>query len=78
MVTSFVIFKFKSCPNDISPLNTFGFGLKSGLRYINNERSFQDVKIDEGEQCVKSNVGQMGVWVIELNLRTIYKGIDQF
>jgi hypothetical protein len=60
LVKSFVTFKFKSCPTD---LNYFSL---SGLVYKPN---LKGIKIVDGQQCIGSNVGQMGVWVSDVTSR---------
>jgi hypothetical protein len=56
-VKSFVTFKFKSCPKDLT------LRASSGLNYIRIDGNLQEVIIDDGQQCIGSNVGQVGVWV---------------
>jgi hypothetical protein len=59
-VKSFVIFKFKSCPNDLIYYSS------SGLNYKRIDESLQEVIIYNGQQCFGSNVGQTGVWVSDV------------
>ena len=56
-VKSFVAFKFKSCPTDLTLQSS------SGLNYKRINGSLQEVIIPNGQQCTGSNVGQVGVWV---------------
>jgi hypothetical protein len=56
-VKSFVTFKFKSCPNDITLIASSGLVYKPNLKGI---------KIVDGQQCIGSNVGQTGVWVSDV------------
>jgi hypothetical protein len=71
---SFVTFKFISCPKNYYK----GFGIEdispSGLSYLNNEGNLEESYIENGQQCVGSNVGQTGVWVKELSFWNISKG----
>jgi hypothetical protein len=57
LVKSFVTFKFKSCPTDLNYFSSSGLVYKPDLKGI---------KIVDGQQCIGSNVGQMGVWVSEV------------
>jgi hypothetical protein len=66
-VKSFVIIKFKSCPNDIK------LGASSGLNYIGIDGSLQEVIIPNGQQCSGSNVGQAGVWVSDVTSKGKFK-----
>jgi hypothetical protein len=59
-VKSFVAFKFKSCPKDQY------YYASSGLNYIGIDGTLKEVKIEDGQQCTESNVGQMGVWVSDV------------
>jgi hypothetical protein len=60
-VKSFVTFKFKSCPKDLTLQSS------SGLNYKSGDGSLKEIKIFDGQQCIGSNVGQTGVWVNDLN-----------
>ncbi len=62
-VKSFVAFKFKSCP-----LRIFS---SSGLNYKKIDGSLKEVKIEDGQQCSGSNVGQTGVWVSDVTSKGI-------
>jgi hypothetical protein len=66
-VKSFVTFKFKSCPKDIT------LEVASGLNYIRINGSLQEVIIANGQQCTGSNVGQAGVWVSDVTSRSKLK-----
>jgi hypothetical protein len=59
-VKSIVIFKFKSCPKDLSYYSS------PGLNYKRIDGSLQEVIIAFNQQCIGSNVGQTGVWVIDV------------
>ncbi len=58
-VKSFVIFKYKSCPNDATLYSSSGLNHKYGI-YLD------EFIIANGQQCSSSNVGHKGVWVIEV------------
>ena len=53
---SFVIFKFIMCPTDIDYYAPSGLTLTSG----------ESFSIPNKKQCLSSNVGQKGVWVIDV------------
>jgi hypothetical protein len=57
---SFVAFKFKSCPSDLT------LEASSGLNYKRFDGRLQEVIIYNGQQCSGSNVGQAGVWVSDV------------
>jgi hypothetical protein len=59
-VKSFVTFKFKSCPTDLNYFSSSGLVYKPKLKGI---------KIVDGQQCIGSNVGQIGVWVSEVTTK---------
>jgi hypothetical protein len=59
-VKSFVTFKFKSCPKDLT------YFASSGLNYKRIDGKLQEVIIANGQQCSGSNVGQTGVWVSDV------------
>jgi hypothetical protein len=59
-VRSFVAFKFKSCPTDLTLQSS------SGLNYKSGDGKLQEVLIPNGQQCIGSNVGQTGVWVSDV------------
>jgi len=63
-VNSFVTFKFKSCPIN-SNLN--------GLNFKKIDGSVKEIKIIGGQQCIGSNVGQKGVWVIDVTSEGKFK-----
>jgi hypothetical protein len=56
---SYVIFKYTSCPSDLSVL------AKSGLNYENLGK-FKEIIIEDGQQCNSSNVLKAGLWVTEV------------
>jgi hypothetical protein len=62
---SYVTFKFKSCPLDLALRSSTGINHK-----INHE-----VSIDYDQQCSSSNIGQTGVWIIEVTSLTSGKEI---
>jgi hypothetical protein len=66
-VKSFVIFKFKSCPKDLT------YYASSGLSYIRIDGSLQEVIIEDGQQCIGSNIGQTGVWVYDVTSKSKLK-----
>jgi len=60
---SYVVFRFKSCPTDLTLRSSAGINHK-------NLETLNEVTIDY-QHCSSSNVGQTGVWVIEVtSLRT--------
>jgi hypothetical protein len=59
-VKSFVAFKYKSCPTDLKYYSS------SGLNYIGIYGRLQVLIIENGQQCIQSNVGQAGVWVYDV------------
>ncbi len=61
-LTSFVIFKYKSCPSDITLLSL------SGLNHRNNANNLDEINIIDGQLCTFSNVKQTGVWVSEVTV----------
>jgi hypothetical protein len=68
-VKSFVIFKFKSCPTDLE------YYVSSGLTYKRIDGSLKEVIIPNGQQCIGSNVGQTGVWVIDVTSKCKIKAL---
>ena len=58
-IKSFVAFNFGSCPTDLY------FSSAAGLNY-NNEGIFEKFIIPKGKECLSSNVGKTGVWVLEV------------
>jgi hypothetical protein len=58
-LNSYVIFKYISCPNDLSVL------AKSGLDY-ENEGKLKEIIIKDSQQCISSNVLKAGIWVSEV------------
>jgi hypothetical protein len=58
-IKSYVLYKYKACPSDLA------LKASSGLTH-NNTGTLKEVIIDHGQQCTSSNVGQTGVWVIEV------------
>ncbi len=58
-IKSYVLYKYKACPSDLA------LKASSGLTH-NNTGNLKEVIIDHGQQCTSSNVGQTGVWVIEV------------
>jgi len=58
-IQSYVIFKFILCPSDLT------IKAPSGLNLKLDTTALKEVSIDNNQQCTLSNVGQMGVWVIE-------------
>ncbi len=66
-VKSFVVFKFKSCPKDLT------LRASSGLNYKRIDGSLQEVIIPNGQQCTGSNLGQTGVWVSDVTSRSKLK-----
>jgi hypothetical protein len=64
---SFVTFKFKSCPTDLT------LEAASGLNYKRIDGSLQEVIIENGQQCTGSNVGQTGVWVSDVTSKSKLK-----
>jgi hypothetical protein len=71
-VKSFVIFKFKSCPNDLT------LEAASGLNYIRIDGNLKEVEIEDGQQCIGSNVGQTGVWVNDVTDVNTYSKLKLF
>ncbi len=63
---SYVTFKYSSCPTDFSLRAPSGLNLK-------NDGFFEEVKIEDDQQCTGSNVGQAGVWVSEVTLKRYSK-----
>jgi hypothetical protein len=63
---SYVTFKYTSCPTDFSLRAPSGLNLK-------NDGVFEEVKIEDDQQCTGSNVGQAGVWVSEVTLKRYSK-----
>ena len=60
-IKSYVLFKFNKCPPDLTLRSS------SGLNYRNKvTESLKEIPIDNGQQCTSSNVGQTGIWVIEV------------
>ena len=59
-IKSYVAYKFISCPADLT--------LKAlvGLNHNQSANTLKEVAIDNGQQCLYSNVGQMGVWLSEV------------
>jgi hypothetical protein len=68
-VKSFVAFKFKSCPKDLTLQSS------SGLNYKQIDGKLQEVIITNGQQCIGSNVGQTGVWVIDVTSKGKIKAL---
>jgi hypothetical protein len=66
-VKSFVTFKFKSCPKDLTLQSS------SGLNYKRINGSLQEVIIANGQQCTGSNLGQAGVWVSDVTSKSKLK-----
>jgi hypothetical protein len=66
-VKSFVVFKFKSCPTDLE------YYVSSGLNYIGINGILQEVIIEDGQQCIGSNVGLVGVWVNDVTTNSKLK-----
>jgi len=58
-IQSYVIFKFILCPSDLT------IKAPSGLNLKLDTAALKEVSIYNNQQCTLSNVGQMGVWVIE-------------
>jgi hypothetical protein len=58
-IKSYVLYKYKACPTDLA------LKASSGLTH-SNSGILKEVIIDHGQQCTSSNVGQTGVWVIEV------------
>ncbi len=65
---SYVVFRFKSCPTDLTLRSSAGINHKN-LELLN------EVTIDYDQHCSSSNVGQTGVWVIEVTSLTTGKEI---
>jgi hypothetical protein len=59
LIRSYVIFKFKSCLNDLTLYSS------SGLYHDNMGYYSEDI-IPNNQECTWSNVGQVGVWVTEV------------
>jgi hypothetical protein len=59
-VKSFVAFTFKSCPTDLT------LKASSGLNYKRINGDFQELIIENGQQCIGSNIGHVGVWVYDV------------
>jgi hypothetical protein len=60
---SYVVFRFKSCPTDLTIRSSTGVNHK----YL---ETLNEVTIDYDQHCSSSNVGQTGVWVIEVTSLT--------
>jgi hypothetical protein len=56
-VNSYAIFKYVSCPTDLS-VNSL-----SGLNHKNELGNLQEISINKGQECTSSNVNQTGLWV---------------
>ena len=69
---SFIIFKYTSCPKDLT------LRASSGLNLVKKDGNLQEVKIPDGQQCTGSNVDQKGVWVSDVTLRNNSKGNSFF
>ena len=63
---SYVVFRFKSCPTDLTMRSS------TGINHENLE-AFNEVSIDYDQHCSSSNIGQTGVWVIEVTSLTTGK-----
>jgi hypothetical protein len=61
---AFVTFKYTSCPTGIDSWQG-----SPALAYINNDGTWKEIKIGDGEQCTESNVGQTGIWVFDVTSR---------
>jgi hypothetical protein len=68
-VKSFVTFKYKSCPTDLY------YHSSSGLNYKRIDGTLKEVKIEDGQQCTESNVGQVGVWVSDVTSKGKIKAL---
>ena len=61
-IKSYVIFKYTSCPTDLT--------LKTPSGLNSNKNGFlTDIKIPQGKECSSSNVKQKGVWVSEVTTK---------
>ena len=60
---SYAIFKFIQCPAELTLKASSGLNHKAS---INNASTLKEITIDNGQQCTSSNVGQTGIWVIEV------------
>jgi len=58
-IKSYVIFKYTSCPNDLT------LEASSGLN-SNNNGNLTEILIPQDQECSLSNVKQKGVWVSEV------------
>jgi hypothetical protein len=54
---SFVVYKYKSCPSELTLKASSGFTHKKNTDLI---------VIENGQQCSSSNVGQTGIWVVDV------------
>jgi hypothetical protein len=66
-IQSFATFKFKSCPTDLE------YHSSSGLNYKRIDGTLKEVKIEDGQQCIGSNVGQAGVWMNDVTSKSKLK-----
>ena len=58
-IKSYVIFKYTSCPNDLT------LEASSGLN-SNNNGNLTEILIPQDQECSSSNVKQKGFWVSEV------------
>jgi hypothetical protein len=56
-IKSYAVYKYKTCTTE------FTFKATSG---INHKHNVEKIIIENGQQCSSSNVGQSGLWVIEV------------
>ena len=61
---SYVTYKYKTCTTELTYKATSG---------INHKHNVEKILIENGQQCSSSNIGQTGVWVIEVTSLTTGK-----
>jgi hypothetical protein len=55
--TSFVVYRYKSCPSELTLKASSGFTYR---------KDTEKILIENGQQCSSSNVGQTGIWVVDV------------
>ena len=61
---SFVVYRYKSCPSELTLKASSGFTYR---------KDTEKIIIENGQQCSSSNVGQTGIWVVDVTRSTTGK-----